>query len=97
MKNRLACGIVAIAIPTLITYGLTGSVLWAMLVGIVTLVFLPPSYDPAIIWKEHLEPKPSCFGDLRPGQFAAERDCSYCPVYSECSRETVLRVRYRKD
>jgi hypothetical protein len=80
--------IVGAAIAGFWIFGFAGATIGAALM----LTSLPPSYDPAIIWKEHQagwHDKPSCYGSQPPNYgHQAEYDCPRCPHNERCHNLT---------
>lgn len=99
--SRLTIGLALLALSFGFGFGMGGSVGTGLIALAVMLLLLPPEFDPAIIWKEHLarndhpEP-PSCFGQYPfNAGLCAERDCPTCPSGRACV--ALSRKLYRKD
>lgn len=93
---KLFIGLAFIAAVSGVVYAISGDTGYALIGAVAALIVLPPSYDPAIIWKEWLgsEGKPSaiptCYGDypfMYPVE-AAERDCAHCSHAYGCHEDS---------
>lgn len=96
---KLFIGLAWIAIVAWITYLVSHDTGYTLIAICAALVVLPPSYDPAIIWKEAMyrppvpPATPSCFGGFAHynPNITAERDCECCPFIQDCIEETPFR------
>lgn len=93
MTRRLAIGLACLANAGVIVWLYTHSGAATLVAIVIVLVCLPPSYDPAIIWKEarlraagEWNPVPKCYGQFPHGypQDIAERCCDDCPHLVHC-------------
>lgn len=62
------------------------------LAGVGAFTVLSKLQDAMHYFRSEVTSEPTCYGDYRPGQHHAERDCTHCPFQSRCREQALANL-----